>query len=170
MLKIFLSYTRKDGADAAARLRAELERAGFTVWRDIEQMRGGRAWQEQLRAALREVDVVLVLLTPGAVKSKYVTWEWDNGLTLQKRVVPLLMLPCKVPPELARLHYHDLSQADKYVLGFAALMRDLAEAAAGQAGQSPQPGGSPTFNISGAQNSAIGINPVVINWPGEKEE
>ena len=74
MLKIFLSYARKDGAAAAARLRTELERAGFTVWRDIEQMRGGRAWQEQLRAALREVDVVLVLLTPAAVKSKYVAW------------------------------------------------------------------------------------------------
>jgi hypothetical protein len=166
MLKIFLSYARKDGAAAAARLRAELERAGFTVWRDIEEMRGGQAWKEQLRAALREVEAVLVLLTPGAVESQYVTWEWENALTLPKKVVPLLILPCDPPEELGRLHYHDLSHPDNYSLGFAALLRDLAETLAAQTGRDkPQtgPAGGDTFNVFGPKQSAVGPNATVIN-------
>jgi len=165
MLKIFLSYARKDGAAAAARLRTELERAGFTVWRDIEEMRGGQAWKEQLRAALRAVEAVLVLLTPGAVESQYVTWEWENALTLQKKVIPLLILPCAPPEELDRLHYHDLSQPDTYTIGFAALLRDLAEAVSAQTGRNrPETGPSgDTFNVYEPKQSAIGPNPTVIN-------
>jgi hypothetical protein len=62
------------------------------------------------------------LLTPEAVKSSYVTWEWENALTLQKRVIPLLVLPCNSPADLARLHYHDLSQSDTYALELMALV------------------------------------------------
>ena len=125
MPNIFLSYARADGQTAATRLRSELERAGFQVWRDIEDMQGGRAWKDQLRQAIRTVDVVVVLLTPAAIASKYVEWEWENALTLEKRVIPLLTLPCNVPDELTRLHYHNLSTEQDYVLGFAALLRDL---------------------------------------------
>ena len=125
MPKIFLSYARADGKTAATRLRSELERAGFEVWRDIEDMQGGQAWKDQLRKSLRQVDRVIVLLTPTAVSSKYVEWEWENALTLEKQVIPLLILPCDVPDELKRLHYHNLSIEQDYILGFAALMRDL---------------------------------------------
>jgi hypothetical protein len=125
MARIFLSYARADGKTAATRLRSELERAGFEVWRDIEDMQGGQAWKDQLRKSLRQVDGVIVLLTPAAVSSKYVEWEWENALTLEKRVIPLMILPCDVPDELKRLHYHNLSTEQDYVLGFAALMRDL---------------------------------------------
>ncbi|MBN1995313.1 MAG: toll/interleukin-1 receptor domain-containing protein [Anaerolineae bacterium] len=125
MLKIFLSYARADGNPAATRLRTELERANFSIWRDIEDMQGGLGWKEQLRAALREIDVVLVLLTPASAASPYVTWEWENALTLQKRVIPLLISPCEVPSDLKRLHYHNLNQPDNYALGLMALVRDL---------------------------------------------
>ncbi|PKO19434.1 MAG: hypothetical protein CVU38_21565, partial [Chloroflexi bacterium HGW-Chloroflexi-1] len=56
MIHVFLSYARADGLDAATKLRAELTAMGFQVWRDIEEMQGGLAWKEQLRAALRQVD------------------------------------------------------------------------------------------------------------------
>lgn len=125
MSAIFLSYARKDGQPAAIRLRSELERAGLEVWRDIEDMQGGQSWKDQLRKALRTVDTVVVLLTPASVTSKYVEWEWENALTLEKQVIPLLLLPCEVPAELKRRHYHNLSNEQDYVIGFAALMRDL---------------------------------------------
>ncbi len=122
MIKIFLSYAHQDASEAVHRLRSELELAGFTVWHDSEDMRGGELWKEQLRTALREVDVVLVLLTPASVISEYVSWEWGNALTLQKRIIPLLIIPCTVPDELRRLHYHDLGEPSKYNSGFAALI------------------------------------------------
>src|ERR1700755_554404 len=125
MLNIFLSYARADGSDAASRLRGELTQAGFNVWRDVEEMHGGERWKEQLRGALRKVDVLLVLVTPSAVESQMVTWEWENALTLGKKVIPLLIKSCRLPPELSQFHYHNLSEAEKYSTSLMALMRDL---------------------------------------------
>jgi hypothetical protein len=163
MLKLFISYARADGAAAAARLRTELELAGLTVWRDLEDMRGGSAWKEQLRAALREVDAVLVLLTPASTASEMVTWEWENALTLQKPVISLLILPCKASQELSRLHYHDLSQPELYSAGLAKLIRDLLSLQPAQ--RPPETSEKPASKIViyHAEKSAIGENPVVIN-------
>lgn len=169
MLTLFLSYARADGLAAASRLRAELELAGFTVWRDLEEMRGGVAWKEQLRAALRAVDAVLVLLTPAAVASANVGWEWENALTLQKKVIPLLILPCRPPDELAALHYHNLSDPGRYSGELAKLMRDLMAlrpadpAAAG-------PVSSSKYVVHQANHSATGDQATVFNVaaPGRK--
>ncbi len=125
MTQVFLSYARTDGAGAATRLREELSRSGFTVWQDTENMQGGQAWKEQLRTALRQVDAVLVLLTPSAVSSKYVTWEWEMAQMVEKPVIPLLIIACDIPDELGRLHYHDFSAESGYTLGLMSLMRDL---------------------------------------------
>lgn len=108
---------------------------------------------------------MLVLPTPRTVESKYVTWEWENALTLQKRVVPLLILSYEVPDELARLHCHDLSQPDSYVLGFAALVRDLAKAVTTRTkkvGTEADPSAA-SFTVFGADRSAIGPHATVIN-------
>jgi hypothetical protein len=167
MRKVFLSYAIEDGSEAAARLRFDLTRAGLSVWQDIAEMRGGHPWKEQLRSALREVDTVLVLLTPKAVESKYVTWEWENALTLQKRVIPLMIRSCSPPPDLSRLHYYRFEQPDRYVSEFAALLRDLYELPAPPAGPAPEPvAAGSTFTVGTAINSAVGNNPVVINQSG----
>lgn len=125
MPTVFLSYARKDGRAAASRLRAELELAGFQVWRDIENMQGGQAWKDQLRVALRAADAVVVLLTPASITSKNVEWEWENTFTLQKGVFPVLILDCDVPYELNRLHRHDLSKEENYKLGLDSLIENL---------------------------------------------
>lgn len=125
MLKLFLSYARADGVAAAVDLRARLTRSGYTVWRDLDEMRGGAPWRQQLFDALQAVDAVLVLLTPGAVASEMVTWEWQTAQGLRQRIIPLLVSPCEAPPELARLNYHNLH--DPALLGFESLQRDLRE-------------------------------------------
>ncbi len=125
MLTIFLSYSRKDGAEPTSRLREELVRAGFTVWRDIEDMRGGIDWKEQLAKVLHGVDVVLVLLTPESAVSPNVEWEWRTAKSLSKPIVPVLIFPCTVPEELQDLHYRDLSNPENYSLGLMGLIGDL---------------------------------------------
>lgn len=169
MIHVFLSYARRDGLEAATKLRGELTAMGFPVWRDIEEMAGGLAWKEQLRAALRQVDVVLVLLTPGSVASTTVEWEWENALTLGKRVIGLLIAPCDVPAELKRLHYHDLSQAETYTLGLARLTRDLLRLAPAAAPAAPPAAPSPAapkFVVGTAVNSTIGDYGVTVNPAG----
>ena len=166
MMTIFLSYARRDGLDAATKLRGELAAMGFQVWRDIEEMQGGLAWKEQLRAALRQVDAVLVLLTPGSVASPTVEWEWENALTLGKRVIGLLVSPCDVPAELKRLHYHDLSQPAMYTLGLARLARDLIGLAAERPAPAQTPAAGPRYQVGAAINSTIGDFGVTVNQFG----
>jgi len=36
--RVFVSYARRDGAEAAAEVQAELERNGFEVWRDVRDL------------------------------------------------------------------------------------------------------------------------------------
>lgn len=125
MAGVFLSYSRRDGVAAAVALRRDLTEVGLTVWRDIEEMRGGLDWREQIRAALAAVDFVLVLLTPGAVASDTVAWEWRTALAGGRRVIPLLMRPCEVPEPLARLHYHDFTRPEGQREAMNRLFRDL---------------------------------------------
>lgn len=186
MLQIFLSYAREDGKEASARLRSHLERAGYQVWRDIEEMQGGQAWKAQLRDAIDKVDAVLVLLTPASVKSKNVEWEWKGALFLEKRVIPLLILPCDVPDELDELHYHNLSTAEEYIFGFAALTRDLQllteakaaspesleESAASKASSSDRhvaiSGNAENSNIVTGDGNIVGSGNTVTNQTGGK--
>lgn len=166
MVNIFLSYAHADGSGAAVLLRQELTQMGFTVWRDNEALRGGRAWKDQLRAAQRGVDVLLALLTPGYVASSTCTWEWETALTLDKRVIPLLIEPCDIPEELARLQYHNLSNPAIYTLGLAKLVRDLIELGATKSSPASPPAaaaGGSKYTVVQANQSAIGDNATVVN-------
>lgn len=122
---LFISYARKDGSLAAQRLRTELTSAGFTIWQDTQDMQGGKEWKAQLRTILKQVDTVLVLMTPAAVASKYVEWEWDTAQSFEKTVIPIKISDCDVPDELQRLHYRDLSTQANYSNTLMTIVRDL---------------------------------------------
>lgn len=166
MIQVFLSYARSDGLAAATKLRGELQALGFVVWRDIEEMQGGQAWKDQLRVALRQADAVLTLLTPAAVVSKMVEWEWENALTLGKPVIGLLIQPCDVPAELQRLHYHNLSDPATYTLGLARLARDLLDVAAARSASPERAAAAPKFHTITAINSTVGDRNITINQSG----
>ncbi len=125
MARIFLSYARQDAFEAAENLRSKLSLAGHIVWRDIEDLRGGLSWQDQIRRQIEAVHCVIVLLTPTGVRSENVEHEWRTAFELNKRVLPILILPCTVPPELSRLHYHPAVDRDSYDRMLMVLMRDL---------------------------------------------
>jgi hypothetical protein len=166
MIQVFLSYSRTDGLDAADRLRDELTAMGFGAWRDVEEMQGGLNWKRQLHQALVAVDAVLVLLTPGAVASPTVTWEWETALIADKRVIPILLSPCAVPVELNRLHYHRLDDPTTYTLGLAKLTRDLLHISFAQSMTQVTASGAARYSIGVAIDSAIGDNPIVVNQAG----
>lgn len=125
-MTIFISYAHHDGTTTAQQLRQDLITNGHPVWQDVHNMRGGQAWQSQLGGALIGASAVVVVLTPDAVQSEYVKWEWSVAIhVLKKPVFPVLILPCSIPAELSRLHYHDLSDPTKYQAGLPKLLRDL---------------------------------------------
>jgi len=96
-----LSYSREDGVTVCDYFEQCLREAEFWVWRDLNDVPGGADWRAAARETIRTVDVVLVFLTPAAVISESVRWEWETALSLSKRVVPLLISDCRIPPELS---------------------------------------------------------------------
>ena len=75
--RIFVSYSRKDGADAAAALRQQLEDAGFRVWQDLIALEGALDWWSQIEAALRskELQHFVLIVTKCALASDAVRRE-----------------------------------------------------------------------------------------------
>jgi hypothetical protein len=74
---IFISYSRTDGAGAAAALRDELVAEGFAIWQDLVALEGDRDWGSQIEEALRSKQLhhLVLVVTQGALDSKYVRRE-----------------------------------------------------------------------------------------------
>jgi hypothetical protein len=89
--RIFISYSRKDGAAFAADLRQQLLAAGLSVWQDLIALQGGRDWWSQIAAALRskELQHFVLVLTPGALASGVVRREIRLARQEGKTVSPV---------------------------------------------------------------------------------
>jgi tetratricopeptide (TPR) repeat protein len=90
----FLSYSRLDGKDFAARLADELS-AGppeYRVWLDARQIQPGRQdWDEQLVEAIQTCRALLFAMTTDSVRSPVCKDEWVWAMKYKKPVVPLLV-------------------------------------------------------------------------------
>jgi WD40 repeat protein len=75
--RIFISYSRKDGADIAATLRKDLESQDLSVWQDIIALEGHRDWWSQIEDALRAkaLQHFVLAVTQGALQSPVVRRE-----------------------------------------------------------------------------------------------
>ncbi|MCB0187946.1 MAG: SUMF1/EgtB/PvdO family nonheme iron enzyme, partial [Caldilineaceae bacterium] len=86
---IFLSYSHQD-SDIMAKLRADLSRAGFSVWTDEGLEPGTASWQRAIRRALREARCMVVILSPDAEQSKWVEIELGWAERFGLRIFPVL--------------------------------------------------------------------------------
>jgi hypothetical protein len=59
---VFLSYASED-ATAAQRIAEVLRSAGIEVWFDREELRGGDAWDRQIRKEIRDCVLFTVMDT-----------------------------------------------------------------------------------------------------------
>jgi len=96
----FISYRRSDRitADGIARF---LDAFGLKVFVD-RSSRAGAQWEPELRAALAEAKVLVVLWSRSAAQSAWVECEWQN-VSPACRVVPLKLDGEALPDELNRL-------------------------------------------------------------------
>jgi hypothetical protein len=75
--RIFISYSRKDGAAFAAQLRRELEAKGFGIWQELVALEGGRDWPSQIEGALKSKSLqhLTLVVTQQALASPVVRRE-----------------------------------------------------------------------------------------------
>jgi hypothetical protein len=89
--RVFISYSRKEGADFAADLRKTLLENSLSVWQDIVTLEGGRDWWSQIEDVLRSkaLQHFVLVVTPAALASPVVRQEIRLARQEGKTVSPV---------------------------------------------------------------------------------
>src|SRR4030095_589114 len=111
MPQLFVSYSRKD-IGFVRRLAGDLETAGFDVWWDVSDLRGGDDWLRLIPAAIESSDYFVVVLSPNAIDSEWVKREYTQALSLRKKIIPIMLAKASVPFALNTLNYIDFTSDD----------------------------------------------------------
>jgi hypothetical protein len=107
MKHIFISYSPKDTRYMTT-MRDNLLRIGFRPW--IDRMpRPNADWRFEIDDAIRGADGVLVLVSPAAAESVYVTYEWALALGHGVPVVPVVFANANLHPRLLTLEHFNFS-------------------------------------------------------------
>ena len=111
MQQIFISYSRKD-IDFARKLAGDLEKAGYDVWWDLTDLRGGDDWVKTIPAAIASSQQVIVVLTPDSIESEWVRKEYTQALSLRKKIIPILFKPTSVPFALNTINFVNFANGE----------------------------------------------------------
>lgn len=91
MAHIFLSYSRED-TEFMQRIRGDLRAAGFEVWTDDTGLEPGTpAWETAVQRAIEAANCMVVLLSPAAKESLWVTRELSYAENQNLRIFPVLL-------------------------------------------------------------------------------
>jgi len=109
--RLFISYARADGQRAAERVRREMaSRAGLGAWQDLTEMEGGWGWWDQIRTAIVGAQHLVLVMTPGALRSDVVRREWQLARQEGVCVIPVAGRPidfATLPYWMRREHFVD---------------------------------------------------------------
>jgi formylglycine-generating enzyme required for sulfatase activity len=98
--QVFISHATKD-ADFAHRLADDLKQLGIRVWIAPESIRPGEGWVKAIERGMRESSHVVIVLTPAALKSKWVEKETEVVIAEERKgrlqIFPLDVEPCDIP-------------------------------------------------------------------------
>ena len=122
-MQIFISYSRKD-IDFVRKLAGDLEKAGYDVWWDLTDLRGGDDWPRVIPAAIESSQFMIIVLSPNSVVSDWVEKEYTYALSLHKKVIPLMLARSSVPFALNTINFVDFT-SDDYPANFNPLLTAL---------------------------------------------
>jgi hypothetical protein len=114
--RVFISYSRKDGAEFAHDLRKRLLGENLSVWQDLVTLEGGRDWWSQIEEALKSkaVQHFVLIVTPAALASSVVRREIRLARQEGKTVCPVkgpgLADLAQLPRRLGQIYDLDLKE------------------------------------------------------------
>jgi len=104
--RVFVSYSRRDARPVRS-IADALERRGHDVWIDVEDIAVG-AWAGRIVEAIRQSDVVLLVLTSASATSREVAKEVSLAASRHVPIIPVVIAPSvEIPSEIA---YHIAGQ------------------------------------------------------------
>ena len=109
MSSIFISYSRMD-AKVADEIATILSTFGIEYFRDVKDIEWGDAINSRVRDALQSCVAVLVIISPGSLKSQWVPYEIGHASALKKKILPFLTHPSIEIP----LYMRDLNFVTTY--------------------------------------------------------
>jgi len=104
MAKIFLSYSVQDAFDLAQKIEKGLGNKGHRISIPVDFKVAGN-WRNKLTKGLITSDVLIAVLTPAALESRYVLGEIGAGRAMeyskQMLLIPVLPQPMPIPDFLS---------------------------------------------------------------------
>lgn len=108
MTQIFISYSRKD-LTFVKQLANDLRQVGFEVWYDLSGLEAGKNWGREIQAALHNSQVLIVVISPNSLESRWVEREYLFAEKLNLKIIPILYEVCEMPLWTLDLHYIDMT-------------------------------------------------------------
>jgi len=106
--KVFISRCEEDG-DFAELLKGNLIGAGIAARIDADCLEVGMDWRLEIDQAIEESDALVVVMTPEARQSEYVTYEWAYALGAGIPVIPIMLRSTQFHPRLEALQFLDFT-------------------------------------------------------------
>lgn len=120
-LRAFLCHSFGDKT-AVRELYHRLHTDGIDPWLDEEKILPGQDWDQEIKKAVAESDVVIICLTEGAINKRgYVQKEIKFALDVADEqpegtifLIPVKLEECSVPARLRHLHWVNLFEGRGY--------------------------------------------------------
>jgi tetratricopeptide (TPR) repeat protein len=123
---VFISYQHDDGEFAENLIHA-VEKNGFKTWIDSDRLNPGEDWREGIDQAIRDAFALIVIMSPTAKASEYVTYEWAFAWGCGLKVIPVMYRKTELHPRLESLQYMDFT--NRSIRPWDSLMKVLQKAA-----------------------------------------
>ncbi len=107
MRHIFIAHATRDRQHMLT-LREHLIHIGYRPWVDPEPG-PGQDWRFVIDDAIRSADAMIVIVTPAAAESIYVTYEWATALGRGVPVIPVIFKSAEMHPRLQTLEHFDMT-------------------------------------------------------------
>ena len=127
---VFVSYRHRDKEWVRSWLVPKLKEAGVRVCVDYESFEPGAALVTEMERAVVQSRKTVVVLTPEYLESAWAEFENTMVQTLdiaarKRRLVPVLLKPCELPPRMAGLASIDFTSPDERPAAFDRLAKAL---------------------------------------------
>ena len=105
MPNVFMSYSHVD-AVLATELGSAIDHVGITYFRDIKDINWGERIDAAVQTALEDSNALLVIISPGSLKSLWVPYEIGYFAALKRLILPYLTHPSlELPSYIANLKH-----------------------------------------------------------------
>lgn len=114
-LRVFISYSTKDGLDKAKQAANLLKEAGHIAWIwDHSKTVGALVWREIANCIVNESDAVLYICTSSSLQSWGQGQEAGYALNHRKKIIVISLDDSSVPIELTARWYEKLPSGQFY--------------------------------------------------------